>query len=228
MKKSIIKRNLRRHLISGIILADHHGKPVDWYGHARVQVAESAKMLGLPSDYWAGVLAICSAQCSVWESFRRAFNYVTTGRTVGFIQGQCEAYENRYRTTGDSRIIGSDGLPTPKTDAFRDSIDPNGSQLVGDDTPPPVIDRHVFDGSAGHGVFGVEITEERRKLCSEAIVELAEEYSISVSSTQSALWFSVKYDKGDREIGARTAKCPFSLFLVSDYVHESLQFSGVE
>lgn len=226
MRKSTIKRNLRAHLIEGVNLADQYGQPVNWYSHAREQVAESAKMLDIPSDYWAGILAVCSAQCAVVESFRRALDFVQTGRTVGFIQSQCEAYTERYQRTHDATIIGSDGKPTPKTDAFRDSICPNGSALSGIDAPAPVVDRHVFDGSAGFGVFDVSISEERRALCSESIVELAAEYGLSASASQAALWYSVKWHKGHRTIGAASASCPFSLFTVADYVYDALRFEA--
>lgn len=207
------KNNFREAMIEGYRLCDQFGYTPEWYAEARDQVAKFAAEVApdKPVEYVSGIIAITSAQCTVKENFRRAYAYLTTGSVLGipFMTKQCDKYTENYIYNDDPTIYGSDGNPTPKTNEFRQNICP----VHGDDNRI-TVDRHIFH------IAGGETIKHRTKSI-QWIEELSSEYGLTPSTVQALVWFSVKWNKGDRAVGSGTKKCPFSPFLIFDWLCEN-------
>ena len=217
MKNSKAYNVLREMAIDGYNLATDYGYATDWYSHAREQVALFAETVApdLPVEYVSGIIAITSANCTVRENFARAYQYLTTGNLGNCVTlcRMCDNYQRDYFTTGNPNIVGSirkEGVLqyTDKTNEFRKNICP----VNGDDNAV-TVDRHIF-----HAVGGD--SQSHRFQAIAIILKLARDLEMKPSEVQACIWYTVKWDKGHRNVGSPTYTCPFSPFIIADWLIE--------
>ena len=136
------------------------------------------------------VLAGASRSCAVWESFKRADIYLTTG-TVYFAGKYIDSLLERYRISGK---MGS--ATSPKVSAFCHNV-------LNGDSDKLTLDRHAFSLCIGEKVATVNDTLALK--IRRAYHVVGREVGLPLSETQSISW--IGWRSIDPQFSFHAAEC---------------------
>ena len=154
-------------------IEQHRPVAYSWYEIAKEQTAKFASAHNVSPEVAALVLAGASRSCTVWESFKRADIYLTTG-TVYFAGSYIDSLLERYRVSGK---MGSS--TSPKVSAFTHNV-------LNGDSDHLTLDRHAFSLCLGEKVDAVGDVLARK--VRRAYHAVGRDTGLPLSEVQSIAW----------------------------------------
>ena len=171
-------------------IEQHRPVGYSWYGIAKEQTAKFANAHNVSPEVAALVLAGASRSCAVWESFKRADIYLTTG-TVYFAGDYIDSLLERYRISGK---MGS--TTSPKVSAFTHNV-------LNGDSDKLTLDRHAFSLCLGEKVDTVNDVLARK--VRRAYHTVGRETGLPLSEVQSIAWLG--WRSIDPQFSFHAAEC---------------------
>ncbi len=171
-------------------IEQHRPEGYSWYEIAKEQTAEFGSAHNVSPEVAALVLAGSSRSCSVWESFKRADIYLTTG-SVYFAGEYIDSLLERYRVSGK---MGS--ATSPKVSAFTHNV-------LNGDSDTLTLDRHAYSLALGRKVEWVNETLARK--VRRVYHAVGRETGLLLSEVQSISW--IGWRSIDSQFSFHAAEC---------------------
>jgi hypothetical protein len=176
--------------LGNIAIEQHRPEGYSWYEIAKQQTAKFASAHNVSPEVAALVLAGASRSCAVWESFKRADIYLTTG-SVYFAGAYIDSLLERYRVSGK---MGS--VTSPKVSAFTHNVLNGDSDVL-------TLDRHAFSLAVGEKVATVSDTLAMK--VRRAYHTVGRETGLALSEVQSIAW--IGWRSIDSQFSFHAAEC---------------------